>query len=193
MVRAYKEEDAMKKGLALGLLVILGVAAYFFGPQLYQRVVPPASSPGPPSQQARPQGTNPRAMTPWGKITTVEAVDVFQDENTTLPIRPQSGHRLWVLRLDFGALPPAPATAGKQPDDAMARSRADFEESFLVDTTGEKHPFHWGRLSSDAVVLADAQGQKKTVNYLELITYSMPRDRQPRVLRLGDGSDVELP
>jgi len=184
----------MKKvlvGLGL-LLLVLVVVGYFFGPTLFPRFFPPAASGEDSSPQARSGEANARGVTPWGKITKVEAMDSFQEDGMPTPIRPQRGHQPWVVRLSPSTVPPPPPAAEKRPVPLEASPREDMEQSFLVDTTGEKHPFYWGRLAVQSKP-TDDPGWVTLESRVELMVYSVPRDRKPRSLQLGDSSVVELP
>lgn len=184
----------MKKvllGLGL-LLLVLAVVAYFFGPTLLPRFFSAAVPGENPSAPAGAAAALPRGVTPWGKVTAVEAMDSYQEEGMPVPIRPERGHQLWVVRVDPNTIPPAPPVAENQPADPATFSRGNPKESFLVDTTGEKHAFLWGSMSVQSKA-TDKPGWVTFDTRVELMTYSVPRDRRPRALELGDGSRVELP
>ncbi len=106
-------------------------------------------------------------------------------------LRVEPGRQLWVFHLA-----PNPAETGKPPDPTPpsleAMSRINVKESSLVDESGEKHPFLWGRLSAQTKP-TDQPGWVTIDTQLELAIYSLPRNREARAIQLGDGSQVPLP
>ena len=148
---------------------------------------PAAPAPAPPPQEKKVEV----GVTPWGIITKIETANSWNEKGMDKRLRAEPGYQLWVLHIA-----PNPAERDTPPDPTPpsfeVMSRINVKESSLVDASGERHCFLWARLSVH-MKPTDKPDEVTFEDELERIVYSMPRDRQPKALRLGDGTEVPLP
>ena len=116
----------MKKALLIGGVVVaaVGVAGWFFGPQLYNRFSSPMTPAG---RIAGVEKVGSFAPDGAGNLTVVRGLAVTFVGGGSPELQADAGYQLWVVRFH--------AMAGK-PEE---RSR----KASVIDDTGEKHPASW--------------------------------------------------
>ncbi|HEX9763705.1 MAG TPA: hypothetical protein VGA39_00335 [Candidatus Acidoferrales bacterium] len=110
--------------------LVLGVAGWFFGAQLYSRFFSPATPAG---RIAEVEKVDSFAPDGAGNLTVVRGLAVTFVGGGSPELQAEPGYKLWVVRFS--------AMAGK-PDD---RSR----QASVVDDAGEKHSASWMQVDQE--------------------------------------------
>lgn len=116
--------------------------------------------------------------TPLGRISKVETVETYPGTGGPGDVLAVEGYRLWVVHFEGGMRP----DAGKSDE----QSGSWFDKVSLIDDSGEKHR---------ASIFQEASGEEggqQVVKSREMV-FSIPRDRRPHSLIVGDGPQVRLP
>ncbi|HXE75587.1 MAG TPA: hypothetical protein VNN18_08135 [Candidatus Xenobia bacterium] len=146
----------------------------------------PAPAPPPPQEKKVEVG-----VTPWGTVTKIETADSWSEKGMEKRLRAKPGHQLWILHIG-----PKPTTSEEPVPSATpdfnAMARHDVKKSSLLDASGDEHGSPLWAAMTAATKPTDKPGWVTLDMQIERIVYTMPRDRQPKALRLGDGTEVPL-
>jgi len=155
----------MKKALLIGVVVLaaLAVAGVVFGPKLHDRLFGPA--------------------TPLGRVRDVKPIAAYGEPNDPNKVQPEPGNQLWLVQIDARTGARGLGARSPREDETMDEL---LEKVSLIDDTGNRHK-PW-----KVTYTAEWTGQAMTVTVFELV-FSLPQERKPRFLQVGDPPAVELP
>lgn len=155
----------MKKVLIAGAVLVaaLAVAAVVFGPKLHDRLFGPA--------------------TPLGRVQKAKAIAAYGEPNDPNRVQPEPGSQLWLVQID--ARTGARGLGASSPHEGESGDEL-LDKTSLIDDAGNRHR------PRKVTYTAEWTGQAMTVTVLELV-FSLPQERKPRLLQVGDAPAVELP